>query len=143
LLQTLSQLEPAQAAGAGIEKRDHAINLKLPAFSVHGQLATHTTSSGTRAGAMTSVSKRSFCQCMQSYDSQLLDLCADGPSEVTASLGGHQITFETGTVARLADGSVTVRQGGTVVLVTAVGSQEIDEAADGVPLQVCVVFHQL
>jgi polyribonucleotide nucleotidyltransferase len=51
-------------------------------------------------------------------------------------LGGKQLTIETGRFAKQADGAVTVRLGGTVVLTTAVCSKEPKENADFLPLWV-------
>lgn len=49
-------------------------------------------------------------------------------------LGHENIVIETGRMAKQADGAVTVRYGGTVVLVTAVCSKEPREGADFFPL---------
>ena len=49
-------------------------------------------------------------------------------------LGGKELTIETGKLALLASGSVTVRCGDTVVLATAVVSKEAKEDADYFPL---------
>jgi polyribonucleotide nucleotidyltransferase len=51
-------------------------------------------------------------------------------------LGGRPFSIETGRVARQADGSVLVRYGETVVLVTAVASDKKREGIDFVPLTV-------
>ncbi len=53
-------------------------------------------------------------------------------------VGGREITFETGVVAKQAHGAVLVRQEGTVVLATAVGRTEGREGADFFPLTVDV-----
>ncbi|MEW6685412.1 MAG: polyribonucleotide nucleotidyltransferase [Candidatus Edwardsbacteria bacterium] len=50
--------------------------------------------------------------------------------------GGRILSLETGKVAKQADGAVTVRYGDTVVLVTAVASDEVSEEQDFFPLQV-------
>jgi polyribonucleotide nucleotidyltransferase len=47
---------------------------------------------------------------------------------------GKDITFETGKMAKQADGAVTVRYGDTVVLVTVVSANEIKEDVDFFPL---------
>lgn len=57
------------------------------------------------------------------------------PSRVTALVNGREITIETGRVATQAHGSVTVRSGGTVVLVT-VCSQPLDADRGFFPLTV-------
>jgi polyribonucleotide nucleotidyltransferase len=57
---------------------------------------------------------------------------------VTASVGGTDITFETGKLAKQADGAVLVRSGDTVVLATAQGRTEAREGADFFPLTVDV-----
>ena len=54
----------------------------------------------------------------------------------TASVGASPITFETGKIARLADGAVTVRQGDTILLVTAVSATTVKEGQDFFPLTV-------
>ena len=43
---------------------------------------------------------------------------------VTVDIGGEEIAFTTGKLARQAHGAVTVRSGATVVLATAVGRSE-------------------
>ena len=51
-------------------------------------------------------------------------------------LGRDKIIIETGRLAKQADGAVTIRLGGTVVLVTAVASKEPREGIDFFPLTV-------
>ncbi len=51
-------------------------------------------------------------------------------------IGNKTLTIETGRVARQADGAVTVRYGDTMVLVTAVASEEAREDLDFFPLTV-------
>ena len=46
------------------------------------------------------------------------------PVSVTVSVGGKDITFETGKLAKQADGAVVVRSGDTMVLATAQGRTE-------------------
>jgi len=55
---------------------------------------------------------------------------------VTASLPNGDITLETGKLAKLADGAVTVRQGETIVIVTAVSATKVKEGQDFFPLTV-------
>jgi len=55
---------------------------------------------------------------------------------IEAKIGGHQIIIETGKLAKQASGSVTVRQGDTVVLVTATVAKEPKENASFMPLTV-------
>src|SRR5437762_9897209 len=57
---------------------------------------------------------------------------------VTVNVGGRDITFETGKIAKQADGAVIVRSGETMVLATAVGRLEAREGADFFPLTVDV-----
>ncbi len=52
------------------------------------------------------------------------------------SYGQHQVTIETGELARQADGSVLVSMGDTVVLVTAVARKQADPNKDFFPLTV-------
>src|SRR4051812_28552820 len=60
------------------------------------------------------------------------------PVSVSVDIGGKQIQFETGKLAKQADGSVIVRSGDTVVLGTAQGRTEAREGADFFPLTVDV-----
>ncbi len=53
-----------------------------------------------------------------------------------AQVGSHSLTFETGKIAKLADGAVVVGMGETVVLVTAVSQHSIREGQDFFPLSV-------
>lgn len=54
----------------------------------------------------------------------------------TLSLGGRDLVIETGTLAKQASGSVTVRYGDTVVLATAVMSKEMSRITGYFPLMV-------
>jgi len=54
----------------------------------------------------------------------------------TSQVGSTAIIIETGKMARLADGAVTVRLGDTIVLVTAVSSTSLKEGQDFFPLSV-------
>ncbi|MBE2204786.1 MAG: polyribonucleotide nucleotidyltransferase [Chthoniobacterales bacterium] len=55
---------------------------------------------------------------------------------VHAQVGQTQLTIESGKLAKLADGAVTVRSGETIVLVTAVSATTIKEGQDFFPLTV-------
>src|ERR1051326_1115146 len=55
---------------------------------------------------------------------------------VTAQVGNQSITIETGRLAKQSDGSVVVRAGDSVVLVTAVSAKEKREGLDFFPLTV-------
>jgi polyribonucleotide nucleotidyltransferase len=55
---------------------------------------------------------------------------------VSALFGAHPIIIETGKMANLADGAVTVRYADTLVIVTAVSSTKIKEGQDFFPLTV-------
>src|SRR2546429_2122717 len=57
---------------------------------------------------------------------------------VAATVGGREITFESGKLAKQADGAVVVRSGETMVLATAQGRTEAREGADFFPLTVDV-----
>src|SRR6266516_2061332 len=59
-------------------------------------------------------------------------------AEVSMTVGGREISFETGKLAKQADGAVVVRSGETMVLATAMGRQEPREGADFFPLTVDV-----
>ena len=52
----------------------------------------------------------------------------------TFSFGRHQVTLETGEIARQADGAVLVTMDDTVVLVTCVGRREVKTGQDFFPL---------
>ena len=54
------------------------------------------------------------------------------------TVGGQEITLETGKLAKQADGAVVVRSGETMVLSTAQGRMEAREGADFFPLTVDV-----
>ncbi len=57
-------------------------------------------------------------------------------SEVAGEVGGRPLRFQTGKVAKQADGAIIVSQGNTMVLVTAVMSDEPREDVDFFPLLV-------
>src|SRR5215469_15879522 len=54
----------------------------------------------------------------------------------TVSVGGKELSIETGKMAKQADGSVVVRYGDTMVLVTAVANKTAREGVDFLPLTV-------
>lgn len=56
--------------------------------------------------------------------------------QVSAQAGALPMTFETGKMARLADGAVTVTMGETMVLVSAVSLRDVREGQDWFPLSV-------
>ena len=56
--------------------------------------------------------------------------------KVTAQIGGNEVSIETGKIARLADGAVTVTCGDTTVLACAVSATVIKEGQDFFPLTV-------
>src|SRR3954465_3680317 len=60
------------------------------------------------------------------------------PVSVSVEIGGREIKFETGKLAKQADGAVIVSSGQTVVLGTAQGRTEAREGADFFPLTVDV-----
>src|SRR5579863_4490451 len=60
------------------------------------------------------------------------------PVSVTVSVGGKDVTFETGKLAKQADGAVVVRSGDTMILATAQGRTEAREGADFFPLTIDV-----
>src|SRR5213596_1691486 len=57
---------------------------------------------------------------------------------VSVIVGDQELTFETGKLAKQADGAVVVRAGETMVLATAQGKMEAREGADFFPLTVDV-----
>ena len=62
----------------------------------------------------------------------------DNTTSVSVTVGGQEIVFETGKLAKQADGAVVVRSGDTMVLATAQGRQEAREGQDFFPLTVDV-----
>src|ERR1044071_7680198 len=60
------------------------------------------------------------------------------PTSVSVEVGGKTVTFETGKLAKQADGAVVVRSGDTMVLATAQGRTEPREGADFFPLTIDV-----
>ncbi|HVS85747.1 MAG TPA: polyribonucleotide nucleotidyltransferase [Gaiellaceae bacterium] len=59
-------------------------------------------------------------------------------ARVSVHIGEQEISFETGKLAKQADGSVLVRSGDTMVLATAQGRTDVREGADFFPLTVDV-----
>src|SRR5579872_6485984 len=57
-------------------------------------------------------------------------------SSISVSVGGKEITFETGKIARQAHGSVMVRSGDTILLCTACASASAPADVDFFPLRV-------
>jgi polyribonucleotide nucleotidyltransferase len=57
-------------------------------------------------------------------------------NKVTAQIGSRQISIETGKIAKLADGSVIVSCGDTIVMTSAVSATKIKEGQDWFPLTV-------
>src|SRR6202166_2322183 len=60
------------------------------------------------------------------------------PISVSIDVGGKTVTFETGKLAKQADGAVVMRAGDTMVLATAQGCTEGREGADFFPLTIDV-----
>jgi polyribonucleotide nucleotidyltransferase len=67
-----------------------------------------------------------------------MSIAVESPATVGVTVGGKEITFESGKLAKQADGAVVVRSGDTMVLATAVGRTEPREGADFFPLTVDV-----
>src|SRR5918911_3133202 len=65
-------------------------------------------------------------------------IATEQEATVSVTVGGREITFETGRLAKQADGAVVVRAGDTMVLATAQGRMEPREGADFFPLTVDV-----
>src|SRR3954451_13852277 len=57
-------------------------------------------------------------------------------NKVTAQIGSHQISIETGKIAKLADGAVVISCGDTMVFTSAVSATSIKEGQDFFPLTV-------
>src|SRR4249919_2921016 len=68
----------------------------------------------------------------------MTSIATDRRATVSVSVGGQEIVFETGKLAKQADGAVLVRSGDTMVLATAQGKMEAREGADFFPLTVDV-----
>jgi polyribonucleotide nucleotidyltransferase len=67
-----------------------------------------------------------------------MSIATQGPTTVTAEIAGRELTFESGKLAKQADGAVVVRERDTMVLATAQGRPEAREGADFFPLTVDV-----
>ncbi len=67
-----------------------------------------------------------------------MSIAVASPMSVSVEIGGQEITFETGKLAKQADGAVVVRSGETMVLATAQGRMEGREGSDFFPLTVDV-----
>src|SRR3954470_4760675 len=68
----------------------------------------------------------------------MTSIATDRRATVSVSVGEGEISFETGKLAKQADGAVVVRSGDTMVLATAQGRPEAREGADFFPLTVDV-----
>jgi polyribonucleotide nucleotidyltransferase len=67
-----------------------------------------------------------------------MSIATDNRAQVSVHIGNDEISFETGKLAKQADGAVVVRSGATMVLATAVGRPEAREGADFFPLTIDV-----
>src|SRR3989442_2997745 len=67
-----------------------------------------------------------------------MSIATEQPTSVSVTVGDEEIVFETGKLAKQADGAVVVRSGETMVLATAQGRTEAREGADFFPLTVDV-----
>jgi polyribonucleotide nucleotidyltransferase len=67
-----------------------------------------------------------------------MGIATEQPTSVSVTVGDEEIVFETGKLAKQADGAVLVRSGETMVLATAQGRMETREGADFFPLTVDV-----
>jgi len=67
-----------------------------------------------------------------------MSIATEQLARVSVQIGQQEITFETGKLAKQADGAVVVRSGETMVLATAQGRAEAREGADFFPLTVDV-----
>src|SRR6188472_4212370 len=67
-----------------------------------------------------------------------MSIATQGPTTLSVEIAGRELTFETGKLAKQADGAVLVRAGETMVLATAQGKMEAREGADFFPLTVDV-----
>jgi polyribonucleotide nucleotidyltransferase len=67
-----------------------------------------------------------------------MSIATERRAQVSVQVGNQEISFETGKLAKQADGAVVVRSGETMVLATAVGRPEAREGADFFPLTIDV-----
>jgi polyribonucleotide nucleotidyltransferase len=67
-----------------------------------------------------------------------MSIATERLARVSVQIGNQEISFETGKLAKQADGAVVVRSGETMVLATAQGRAEAREGADFFPLTVDV-----
>src|SRR4051812_26027909 len=67
-----------------------------------------------------------------------MSIATERLARVSVQVGNEEITFETGKLAKQADGAVVMRSGETMVLATAVGRAEAREGADFFPLTIDV-----
>ncbi len=67
-----------------------------------------------------------------------MSIATDRRAQVSVQVGQHEISFETGKLAKQADGAVVVRSGETMVLATAVGRPDARDGADFFPLTIDV-----
>src|SRR6201993_1877287 len=67
-----------------------------------------------------------------------MSIATEQPTSVSVTVGDEEIVFETGKLAKQADGAVLVRSGETMGLATAQGRMEAREGADFFPLTVDV-----
>ncbi|MBA2460805.1 MAG: polyribonucleotide nucleotidyltransferase, partial [Actinobacteria bacterium] len=74
----------------------------------------------------------------QSGGRQDMSIATGQLASVSVEIGGKEITFQTGKLAKQADGAVLMRSGETMVLATAQGRTEAREGADFFPLTIDV-----
>jgi len=67
-----------------------------------------------------------------------MSIATERRARVSVQVGDQEISFETGKLAKQADGAVVVRSGDTMVLATAVGRPDAREGADFFPLTIDV-----
>jgi len=67
-----------------------------------------------------------------------MSIATERRAQVSVQIGNEEISFETGKLAKQADGAVVVRSGETMVLATAQGRADAKEGADFFPLTVDV-----
>jgi polyribonucleotide nucleotidyltransferase len=67
-----------------------------------------------------------------------MSIATERRAQVSVQIGNQEISFETGHLAKQADGAVVIRGGDTMVLATAQGRMEAREGADFFPLTVDV-----
>src|SRR5262249_7243438 len=136
---------PAKARPRGVSRTDptarpQEINDLIGARLRPGSVATRQETEG---GSLSDRARNTWPALTQTSTfkkevEEQMSIATQGPTTLSVEIAGREITFETGKLAKQADGAVVVREGETVVLATAQGKTEAREGADFFPLTVDV-----